>query len=227
MSQQADIPEQGARRMLITAGPTQEPLDSVRYLANRSSGRLGIELADSAARRGYATTLLLGPTSLAPADGRVMLRRFRTTSDLDELLRSEFPACDVLVMAAAVADYRPAVSPGMAGEKLRRTESGMTLELVATPDLLAGCAARRRPGQRIVGFALEPRSALLESARRKLARKRVDAIVANPLETMDSATVEAWLVTGDGPPMGTPGCIAKSAFADWLLDAIEGLGGAS
>lgn len=218
-------PKHGAaKRILITAGPTHEPIDAVRFIGNRSSGALGVALAAAAAERGHSVTLLLGPTPVGIADTRVNLRRFRTTADLEALLLDESPRCDLLIMAAAVADYRPIPTPGLdpATGKLRRTDAGLTIHLEATPDLLAGCAARRTPGQTIVGFALEPRERLMDSALAKLERKKVDAIVANPLETMDSATIEATLVRRDGATDSTPGPIDKSRFADWLLDRLLG-----
>lgn len=209
-------------RILITAGPTHEPIDAVRFIGNRSSGRLGISLAEVAGRLGWDVTLLLGPTPTQPSDSSLRVFRFRTCADLDALLRAHAPEADVLVMAAAVADYRPKVSGDMLSGKHRRTEGGMTIELESTPDLLAGCAARRPAGQTIVGFALEPRAEMLASARRKLERKRVDMIVANPLETMDAPTIEAVVITGRDPEgFATPGPIAKDAFAPWLLNIIS------
>lgn len=207
-----------ARRLLITAGPTHEPIDEVRYIGNRSSGRLGVELADAAAGRGVETTLLLGPTSLACSDTRVRTIRFRTTADLEALLKDHLGWADVLVMAAAVADYRPIRRAE--GGKLRRESRNLTIECEPTPDLLAGCAARRRAGQVLVGFALEPRDRLEESARSKLDRKGVDAIVANPLETMEGERIEAWLIRRGGDDARTPGAIHKRDFAPWLLDRL-------
>lgn len=210
-----------ARRILITAGPTHEPIDAVRHIANRSSGRLGIALAETAADQGWSVTLLLGPTPRTTTHSAVRLRRFQTTADLEQLLAEECPACDVLVMAAAVADYRPKpTSTPLAQTKLKRVQQALTLELEPTPDLLAGCSARRRPGQTLVGFALEPRDRLMESARGKLARKGIDLIVANPLETMDADAIEATLVARDGRSWSTDGTIGKDRFAPWLLERI-------
>ena len=213
------------QHILITAGPTHEPIDAVRYLANRSSGRLGIDLAEAAASRGHQVTLLLGPTALHPNNTQIDVVRFLTTADLEAALTRHLPGADVLVMAAAVADYRPRLNEGDLDSKRRRTAKGMTLELEPTPDLLAGCAAYRDTAGRqddllMVGFALEPRDEMLESARRKLERKGVDLVVANPLETMDAPTIEAVLVGPAGIMGKTDGPIAKSAFAGWLLDAI-------
>lgn len=219
-----DEPRRGIR-LLLTAGPTQEPIDAVRYIGNRSSGRLGVALADEAARRGWNVTLLLGPTPRMPSDSRVTVHRFRTTADLQALLERELPPHDALIMAAAVADYRPKIDPTMLTGKHRRDSAGMVIHLEATPDLLAGCVGRRRPGQVLVGFALEPRDRMMESARSKLIRKGVDLIVANPLETMDGDAIEAVVMGREGSAAGegrrTDGAIPKAAFAAWLLKIVE------
>lgn len=207
--------------MLITAGPTHEPIDAVRFIGNRSSGRLGIALADHAAHCGWAVTLLLGPTALTPSDSRVVVLRFRTTAELDTLLRAAMPQCDVLVMAAAVADYRPKTTPEILGGKFKRMNQTFTLELEPTPDLLAGVAATKRDNQLVVGFALEPADRLLESATAKLHRKGLDLIVANPLATIDAGTIEAVILGRDNSHTQTPGAIPKSDFASFLLNQIE------
>jgi len=208
-------------KLLITAGPTHEPIDDVRYIGNRSSGRLGVELAQASAARGWSTRLLLGPTYLEPNAPSVDLHRFRTTADLEALLHEHQPWCDVLVMAAAVADFRPCPNAAPASGKLRRTGQNLNLELESTPDLLAGCSSRRRPGQTLIGFALEPRDTMIESARSKLVRKGIDAIIANPLETMESDRIEATLLTSYAKPRETPGIMPKTDFAVWLIDAIQ------
>ena len=209
------------RRLLITAGPTHEPIDAVRFLGNRSSGRLGIALADEAARRGWAVTLLLGPVTRTPSDSRVRVVRFRTCADLQGLLATETKGCDCLVMAAAVADYRPKVDPAFFGGKFRRKSENLMLELEPTPDLLAQVASARRPEQLMVGFALEPREELLASAKAKLERKKVDMVVANPLETMDGDTIEAIVLSKDGSEARTAGAMGKVEFAGWLMHLIE------
>src|SRR5689334_2567210 len=112
-----------ARRMLITAGPTHEPIDAVRFIGNRSSGRVGAALAGEAAARGWEVTLLMGPGAVVPQarqDSRLEVVRFRTAADLQGLLRERVAGADVLVMAAAVADYRPKVDPKFFGGKFRR-----------------------------------------------------------------------------------------------------------
>jgi len=207
--------------MLITAGPTHEPIDAVRFIGNRSSGRMGSALAQEAAERGWEVTLLMGPAAILPTDSRVRIVRFRTCSDLQALLLEHVSQAGVLVMAAAVADYRPKVDPQFFGGKFRRKSEDLTLTLEPTPDLLATVAATRRPDQLMVGFALEPREELLASAKSKLTRKKIDMVVANPLETMDSDTVEAIVLTSDGREVRTPGTLTKPAFAPWLLDLID------
>jgi len=214
-------PGAAASRVLITAGPTHEPIDGVRYLANRSSGRLGIALADEAASRGHATTILLGPTHLEPTDTRVTTHRFQTTADLRALLGNHFPACDILIMAAAVADYRPLPLADLPpGAKLRRGDGPMSLALEPTPDLLAELAGRKRSDQLTIGFALEAPERLEASAREKLRRKGLDAIVANPLETMDAEGIDATVYWASGAEHATDGAMAKRAFAGWLLDLV-------
>lgn len=206
--------------VLITAGPTYEPIDSVRFIGNRSSGRLGVELARAAHAVGHNVILALGPNT-APAPNfadRLRVERFRSCADLESLLAELWPGqADVLIMAAAVADYRPRRTE--ATGKLRREAEGLTLELESTPDLVAGCAKRRRPGQRIIGFALEPAAQLMASAASKIERKGLDAIVANPLETMDSDEIHGTLVQADGTSE-SPGTLSKSMFAAWLIDRV-------
>lgn len=208
-------------RLLITAGPTHEPIDAVRFLGNRSSGRLGVALADQAAKLGWPTTLLLGPAPASPSNADVRLVRFRTCSDLQSLLREHVPTADILVMAAAVADYRPKVDPAVFNNKFRRTSEPLKLELEPTPDLLAEVARTRRQNQMMVGFALEPQTELETSARAKLQRKRIDMVVGNPLETMDSPTIAAMVLFSNGERIDTPGAMEKTAFAPWLLKIIS------
>jgi len=210
-------------RLLITAGPTYEPIDAVRFIGNRSSGKLGSGLADHAASLGWRVRLLLGPNAATPEHAGVEVIRFGSCAELDAALRGNLAWCDCLVMAAAVADYRPRAHETDEDGKRRRTGETITLELEPTPDLLRGCAQRRRDDQLLVGFALEPRDELLASARRKLERKGIDLIVANPLETMDADSIEARLIgsfCGRRVDEDTRGPISKRAFASWLLDRI-------
>jgi phosphopantothenoylcysteine decarboxylase/phosphopantothenate--cysteine ligase len=179
---------------------------------------MGIALAKASAKRGWITTLLLGPTALAPPeDSHVRTVRFQTTADLQNLLRSLWPEHDVLLMAAAVADFRPVRTDV---PKLRRKDQRLALELEPTPDLLAELAASKRVDQTIIGFALEPAERLLDSARQKLHAKGVDAIVANPLETMDSPSVTATVLFADGRSATSQPGMPKAAFAQWLLETL-------
>jgi len=221
--------------VLVTAGPTWEPLDEVRHLANRSSGRLGVELALASSAAGCATTLLLGPGVTAPPSERFSGRveRFTSAASLGEALERRCPGCDVLLMAAAVADYRPAALemedgsrrplPLPAGEKLPRLAQPLQLVLAPTPDLLAKEAARKRADQLFVGFALAPVEQLEAIAQAKLRRKGVECVVANPLETMDSPRISATLYA-TGPAASLDGLavsdMPKEAFAAWLIGRL-------
>lgn len=208
-----------APRLLITAGPTWEPIDAVRYLANRSSGRLGLALAQSSIRRAWPTTLLLGPTPLPPPhNSHCSIRRFQTTAQLKALLDEHWPSHDVLLMAAAVADFRPVeVDPT---QKHPRHGRGWDLALEPTPDLLGHLAQTSRPNQTLIGFALGAANHLIESARRKLAQKHLDAIVANDLTTMGSDTIRATLLLRDGRTLSPGRALEKVQFANWLLDQL-------
>lgn len=207
-------------RLLITAGPTREPIDAVRFISNRSSGRVGLSLAEHAGGAGHDVLLLLGPGPAMPAFGpRVVVHRFESSAELKQLLEAHWRDHDVLVMAAAVADYRPlTVYEG----KLPRTAAGtLTIELQPTPDLVALMAASKRPGQRVIAFALEEPANLESRAAEKMKRKGVDAIVANPLETMDAEAISpVWLTPDGGRDAG--GRMSKDDFAGWLLKKIEG-----
>lgn len=203
-------------RILITAGPTREPIDDVRFISNRSSGHMGFALAGAAAAAGHEVTLLLGPVLLPPSVAeRVSVVRFNTTADLEALLADHFPKCDVLIMAAAVADYRPAT---LLKGKTPRGE-GLKIELEPTPDLVAGCAKTKRQDQRIIAFALEDPQVLERRAVEKMQRKKVDAILANPLQTMDANDIEPILFDANGQ-RNAPGKMTKTAFAEWLIKQI-------
>lgn len=214
-------------RILVTAGPTREPIDAVRDLGNRSSGRMGRAIATAFARRGATVTLLAGPGALpvgeCPAedreDSRWRVERFRSTEDLARLLAVEWPRHDVLVMAAAVADYRPKQAD--LATKLPRGEGELLLRLEPTPDLLASCAASARPEQLLIGFALEEPERLAERAGAKLRRKRIDGVVANPLRTMDAETVSALLLLADGRVLEPPQPeMTKEDFGAWLVERL-------
>jgi len=206
-------------RLLITAGPTREPIDEVRFISNRSSGRLGIALAEHAADAGHDVTLLLGPVLIASAArDRLTIERFNTTDELRALLEEYFRGCDALVMAAAVADYRP--RQRIEGKSERG--SGLSIELEPTPDLVGAIAPTKRDDQRVVAFALEEPEQLEPRARAKMGRKNVDAIVANPLTTMDADMIDPIWLGRDGGRVA-PGPMTKAAFAPWLIERVESL----
>ncbi len=213
-------PHAAKPRVLITAGPTHEPIDAVRFIGNRSSGRMGAALADGAAALGWDVTLLLGPAPIAPQDSRVRVERFRTCADLQGLLTARVGHADMLIMAAAVADYRPKVDPSAFNGKFRRTDQKLVLELEPTPDLLAQVGTTKRENQLLVGFALEPRQEMLDSARAKIVRKRIDMVVANPLETMDSEFIEATVLYADDRANETLAKAPKKDAAPWVLGLI-------
>ncbi|MCC6427643.1 MAG: hypothetical protein IT435_12585 [Phycisphaerales bacterium] len=217
------MPPHAPPSILITAGPTHEPIDAVRFIGNRSSGRLGLALADAAAARGHPVTLLLGPVTGLPADPSIGIHRFRTCEDLRTLLATHGSAHDVVIMAAAVADFRPKSTTTNLTAKFRRSDSPLVLELEPTPDLIAELAARPHTGQFLVAFALEPRDQMIPAAQAKLHRKGVDLVIANPLETMDSDRIDAIAIYADGRQTPTPASMTKTDFAPWLLDLLSAL----
>ncbi len=212
-------------QFLITAGPTREPIDSVRFLSNRSSGRMGLALAQAATQAGHEVTLLLGPVGQDEAELRRQLPgahifRFESSAELKQLLDAHFRGCEVLIMAAAVADYRPRLV--LEGKLPRDPSRPLTLELEPTPDLVALLAGQRRPGQRIVAFALEEAEHLEDRALAKMRKKGVDAIVANPLGTMEAKDITPLLLYADGR-RATPSRMSKEDFARWLVGRISDL----
>lgn len=212
-------------RILITAGPTYEPIDAVRFIGNRSSGKVGAAIADRATELGWEARLLLGPNAVMPEDPRCDIIRFESTRDLQTALDKHLAWCDCLVMAAAIADYRPRANEVDPNTKRRRTGEVLDLSLEPTPDILARCAQSARADQLLVGFALEPADTLIESAKAKLSKKNIDLIVANPLETMDAGSIDARLIgnrdRGITLDTQTDGKVTKAAFADWLLAQID------
>src|SRR5215475_13598198 len=158
--------------VLITAGPTREKIDPVRYITNRSSGRMGYALAEAALRRGAHVLLVSGPTTVMPPEA-AELTRVETTEQMREAVLNQLPRATIVIKTAAVADYRPKTT---AGQKLKRT-GPMSLELEPSADILAEVASKKT-NQLIVGFAAETEN-VLENARKKLARKSLDAIVVN------------------------------------------------
>jgi phosphopantothenoylcysteine decarboxylase/phosphopantothenate--cysteine ligase len=185
------------RRVLVTAGPTYEPIDPVRFVGNRSSGRMGIAIAGEALARGATVTLVLGPGTVTPPAGAEVIR-----VDTAEAMRAAVLAradADVVVMAAAVADFRPKVA---ADRKLKKEHGIPELVFEPTPDILRELAAVRRPGQVLVGFAAETDD-VVAAGRDKLARKGLDLLVANavgrPATGFGADTNDAAIVAASGP----------------------------
>jgi phosphopantothenoylcysteine decarboxylase / phosphopantothenate---cysteine ligase len=166
------------RRMLITAGPTHEPIDPVRFIGNHSTGKMGIALAEEAAARGAHVHLILGPSALSTQHPRIELQRVQTADEMYEAALSVFPDCDAAIFSAAVADYRPAQP---AEQKIKKSAEARTLQLVKNPDIAADLGQRKKAGQYTVGFALETQDAEA-NAKGKLERKNMDIIVLNTLE---------------------------------------------
>lgn len=166
--------------LLVSAGPTRERIDPVRFLSNRSTGKMGYALAAAAIAQGHAVTLVSGPTHLAPPEC-VRLIAVESAADMAEAIRREAPAADVVIMAAAVADYRPKDSRP---HKLKKSPGELTLVLERTEDILAGLGKAKRENQVLVGFAAETQD-LLANAQAKLVAKNCDWIVANDVAKAD------------------------------------------
>jgi phosphopantothenoylcysteine decarboxylase/phosphopantothenate--cysteine ligase len=159
-------------RFVITAGPTREPIDPVRFLSNRSSGKMGYAIAEAALARKHKVTLISGPASIAPPRGAKNVS-ITTSHELHDAVHSAVRNCDVLVMCAAVADYKPAV---VSARKMKKRKTSLTLKLIPTRDILASLSKRRR--YLVIGFAAETHD-LKQNAQKKLRVKNCDAIVAN------------------------------------------------
>jgi phosphopantothenoylcysteine decarboxylase/phosphopantothenate--cysteine ligase len=202
--------------VLVTAGPTREHIDDVRFLSNGSTGRMGYAIAAAASRRGHGCQLVTGPTELPPPAGAEVER---VTSALEMLAAVErrFPTCDVFFAAAAVADHRPARrAPG----KPQKSDRNQTLELVPNPDIVA-TVARDKGSRVVVGFSLQAERDL-ERARQKLVQKHLDLIVWNRTEALGADDEEAVLVFAGGRVEELPP-LAKTELAARLVDVAEAL----
>lgn len=213
--------------LLITAGPTREPVDPVRFISNYSTGTLGYTLARMARERGHQVTLISGPTELAPPKG-VKKIGVETASEMEQAVKKNFPKADALIMGAAVADFRPI---RVATQKIKR--SGVAgslrlwqLELVENPDIVAEVARQRKAGQAIIGFALETER-LLMNARNKLKSKNLDAIVATQLTPHGRALGPFGTAPADGAILDREGhvkpfrALLKPRLAERILKTTE------
>ncbi|WP_165056274.1 MULTISPECIES: phosphopantothenate--cysteine ligase family flavoprotein [unclassified Adlercreutzia] len=209
-------------RVMVTAGPTVEPLDAVRYLSNYSSGKTGYALAAAAAARGAQVTLVSGPVALEAPEG-VSVIRVKTAREMLDAARAPFAGADIAVFTAAVADFRPARPAERKLKKGADDASLRVVELTENPDVLATLAREKRADQRVVGFAAETDD-VLGNARRKLASKHADLIVANEVgegRAFGTDDNKVWLVDAEGTrelPL-----MSKAVLADAVLDAAVSL----
>ena len=207
--------------VIVTAGGTREAIDPVRFVGNRSSGKMGVALAAAARDRGAEVTLIHGPITLEVPYG-VKAVAVRSCAEMERAVLDAIEGADALVMAAAVADYRPETA---APQKIKKHDAGLALHLVRTPDILSAVAAQRGGGCRlraVVGFAAETRD-VLENAREKLARKRLDLIVANDVSAAGSGfevdTNRVTLLDASGGVQTLP-LMSKAAVAEQIVDRL-------
>ncbi|MDH3891134.1 MAG: hypothetical protein OEV49_08610 [candidate division Zixibacteria bacterium] len=208
------------KTIVITAGPTREPIDPVRYISNRSSGKMGFSLAEAALAGGAEVTLISGPTSLAPPPGAELVL-IETTAQLHQAVLDAIGAADCLIMAAAPADYRP-VDPASA--KIKKDAAPLTLSLQPTVDILKDVIARKKRPLLTVGFALETDQPLA-NARKKLKEKKLDMIVVNQVGEdtgFDSDTNQVTVLRRECDPIVLP-LAKKSQIAARILDMIAAL----
>jgi phosphopantothenoylcysteine decarboxylase/phosphopantothenate--cysteine ligase len=200
-------------KVLVTAGPTVEDIDPIRFLSNRSSGKMGYAVAEAAFRRGAAVCLVSGPTALKAPSG-VQLVSVRSAAEMKEAVLQRYPSMDIVVKAAAVADYRPVET---AAHKIKKSGGEMVLRLTRTEDILETLGKNKRH-QILVGFAAETQQ-LLESARKKLTAKNLDLLVANNVSEdifgSDSSTVHILSRNGDTATFENQ---SKRAIAEKILD---------
>jgi phosphopantothenoylcysteine decarboxylase/phosphopantothenate--cysteine ligase len=207
-------------RLLITAGPNHEPLDPIRYISNRSSGKMGYALARQGVRRGAEVTLISGPTSLPPPAG-VRLLSVMTAAEMRQAVLKEFPSATVVLMAAAVADFHP---EKFVAKKIKRGEGPFRLTLKPNPDILRELGMRKN-GQILIGFAAET-EALVANAKKKLREKNLDLIVANNVAEegsgFDGDTNAATLLDRKGAVQPLP-LMTKDELADRIYDYLLAL----
>ena len=206
-------------KVLVTAGPTRESVDPVRFISNRSSGRMGVAIAEAAWRRGATVTMVSGPLEVAVPSG-VRVERVETTDEMSAAVDKLLPEKDIVVMAAAPADFRPAKT---STDKIKRATGAKTIELESTADILATTRDRRKKNATVVGFALETRE-LIANAEKKLADKGLDLVVANdalePGAGFGGDTNKVTFVYPDGARESLA-MMSKHAVADEILDRIE------
>ena len=208
-------------KVIITSGGNHEPIDPVRFIGNRSSGKMGHAIAREALQRGADVTVVTGPAEVQPPQGAAVVQ-VQTALEMYNALLERLEDADIVIGAAAVADYRV---DEPAAEKLKRNGAGMTLKLVENPDIIAEAAARKRDGQVIVGFAAETND-LVRNAQAKRAKKGLDLVVANEVGTMESGfgseKLRAAFIGPDGAA-NEPALLTKSAVAERFFDEVVAL----
>jgi phosphopantothenoylcysteine decarboxylase/phosphopantothenate--cysteine ligase len=218
-SSRRDQPQDlSGERFLVTVGATREAIDPVRFISNRSSGRMGFALAEAVLRRGGEVTLVAGVTTVQPPAGARVVEAL-SASEMSEAVAREGANATVFIGAAAIADYRPA---DRSEQKIKKSQESLTLNLERTPDVLSQVAASRANGMIVVGFAAETEN-VIDNAREKLQKKNLDAIVANDISRndsgFDSITNAITIITRDGNPIELP-LLPKTEAADRILDVI-------
>lgn len=207
-------------KVLISAGPTQEDLDPVRYISNHSSGKMGISLAEAFYLQGAEVTVIAGPMALKPAFSGIHWNKVVSAKEMEEACLREFPNSDWTIMAAAVADYRPAK---VASEKIKKKENTLEISLEKTTDILANLGSQKRSHQKLIGFALETENEEVH-ALDKLQRKKLDAIVLNSLKEpgagfgLDTNQVQVFHASGERHAFSLK---SKEAIAQELLDLFQ------
>lgn len=210
------------KRIVICSGPTVEPIDPVRFLSNRSSGKSGLQLANEALKRGIPEIILIaGPTCLNMANPGFTVIPVETALEMREQLQRYSDAAEVIIMAAAVSDYRPA---HYSKEKIKKDRETLTIQLVKNPDLLFELGQKKKPGQILVGYAAETDN-ILENAREKFKRKNLDLLVLNEVSAQNPAfhvdTNQVYFITAHG--FQKLEMMEKSTLASRVWDEIEKL----
>ncbi|MBQ9503332.1 MAG: phosphopantothenoylcysteine decarboxylase [Lentisphaeria bacterium] len=206
-------------KILVTAGPTRERLDPVRYISNRSTGKMGYAAACAARDAGHEVTLVSGPVAL-PAPEGVALVRVESAAEMAAAVFDAFPRQDLVIMAAAVADYRPVE---ISEHKIKKQKGDLLLRLERTTDILSELGARKRPGQLLAGFAAESEN-LLENARKKLASKQLDWIAANSVADGFATDTNTIVLLGRDGSETVIGPDTKLRVAAKLVDMITSPG---
>ncbi len=206
-------------RIIISAGPTREAIDPVRFISNRSTGRMGYALASAAIARGYETVLVSGPVALTPPEGLFCLVKVETAAEMAEAMKREAAEADVIIMCAAVADYRPKT---VAAQKMKKKTDQLILELEPTEDILLSLGKLKRSNQRLIGFAAETDS-VEQYALDKMQRKNLDWIAANrvgiPGQGFESETNAVVLYARTGEKHILP-LDSKDRIAEQILEQI-------